>query len=534
MHERNLERHAATRSERAGGAVHPERRSENADQTEKAHSALLRSIGFSKKELQTTGAAALVWMGVCGSIIAEHQSPRLMEGVDESAYSAEQLPSQEEMKNALKQAIGHTYFYQQLLFDRVDRGSHDAEARINEISITEPESMAGHRAVIQKLLTQTYPRGWATPEAVRSVSIVTPHELGPTIVGDCHWHAGQPSDIRVSADSTRSPYEVSDHELAHANAFAKTGHTSPETVIEMAYRTNQRVNAPDRIRFYDSELNKFTDPEENIAAKMHEYWASLMNFALQIPASSQEEWEIRFIERAIAMNRSSTHRPTQESDGRADLKLALDAFRAMDPNFKPWEAGAKRDQIIIEGERKRIFDVVTARISSIPNQVIRTVLSERLHEGKSSLNEHENLFLSPDQFEGMQPQLGSESEQLAYEEGRDYLEKELKRVERTLESTQRHSFETFRALMWRIDEIRQGSFGLRQHARLVDALNHVQRFTEEIAEQMRQPHETSSALTSACGAYPGMIQHAAEIAAAREAMRERRAESRLVKTAHGV
>jgi hypothetical protein len=140
------------------------------------------------------------------------------------------------------------------------------------------------------------------------------------------------------------------------------------------YLVHARVSAPNHLRFSYVESIRNEDKKIEHMRKCTEYFAEVLGFALNISAPTKKAWERSFREKAVETWGEPAAKPSPGAFGAEDLKLVNWYLHKVDPSFEPWEAAAKRQDIIRATMLEADERAAEQSLSHIPSPAIRVAL----------------------------------------------------------------------------------------------------------------------------------------------------------------
>ena len=239
------------------------------------------------------------------------------------------------------------------------------------------------REMLARMVYETFPKTWGDRATVSK--IVFSDESMPmpaSYKGDQLEAAGEARDglnespveiainIKLDGAISSSLPGILVHEFAHASDWYRTSALSLEDRYELMHRIVQRVQDENRIHFSYPEKYQSKDTKSETDQRSVEYWAVLMEKALQTPGSNEEHWE--------GLLSGTLQNIDPKADVRIDIENVKWYLKKIDPEFKPWEATQKRKELFEALKYEQTNDVFQEMVRDFPAE-LRETLQDLFH-----------------------------------------------------------------------------------------------------------------------------------------------------------
>jgi len=405
--------HTSVNTDRGEGVRSAERPSRSPDRLKTAREDVLAALRIDPKR---AGAVAVVLASGFGAGIAYERTDQIRADVAAEIHDASKanifdveerirrdagiaherkragLPSYEQMLRELAEVIGEdrvnaeTPLNIEEMIPAVRTVRQNAERAQETAHVEGFEEAYGVRSeTMKRILAETFPRGWSNVGSIAVMQAVPLSELPPNAVGVCR--GGREKEPAVIQMWNELPIQelmrLVVHEATHANSSETANVMDPKLRVELLYRTHQRVRSKDRPRFdYVEDWITERDPHERYSRKIAEYLAKLQEVAMMTPADSEELWRDGVAQSLAMMAKEPGE--AAATGTLEDVDLALDVLRASDPEFKPWEAAMRRDQLFVEEMRTHAHAAFENEIAQIPSGTMRSIVQHRLDHRPSA------------------------------------------------------------------------------------------------------------------------------------------------------
>ena len=301
------------------------------------------------------------------------------------------LPNYEQMLSELKQVFGEEYIASMLLIheryhkrlgesvktrygglENLDVSEQSIDAYVKE---TQPQSWInwlGTVVINPKLVPIHYPGLQGKAEFGHCAGDA---EGNPITVEFTHENLSQNNDLNFIAVQ-----EVANslaHELAHAGDWSKNRKLTAEQSLIALYQVYKLVSSPDRPKFAYVESIKAenqAEKQQERVGKITEYFAELFAEALTLrnAGHSSVEWREALKSHFI----KKLHASPEAAQRNIDF---IEQYLAWsDPNFKPWEATQRKDDILEKMYLENIERRLNRDLDQIQDQVLRQALKNAL------------------------------------------------------------------------------------------------------------------------------------------------------------